>query len=392
MGFVFSPVGCGLVVEMFVDVVRVRVFGGQIEFGQGETNWPLLIIETYAWIITPFKSRPIEGLWKKITAFGLGRLLMLRTFNIDQGRLRRMSIEADSGPDVLQNAVWVDLHDATEAEKQVVTSIADTEIPDASEVEEIEASSRNYKDDSGIHINSLFLYQAEGRNQTATVAFNMTDSHLITSRDAHIPVFRLMRMRTRLSRVFVEKPLDILLALFEYKVDQLADSLEDLYKELEEVSRSVLKEEGDELEDAVDGLAVAEDTNGKIRLCLMDTQRSASFLARQVTTQVETREKLREILRDVDSLLQHTTFVFDKVNFLMDAAQGFINIEQNRIIKIFSIAAVVFLPPTVVASVYGMNFKVMPELSWTLGYPLALLIMVMSGLAPYLYFKTKGLL
>jgi magnesium transporter len=95
-------------------------------------------------------------------------------------------------------------------------------------------------------------------------------------------------------------------------------------------------------------------------------------------------------MRDIETLMSHTTFVFEKVNFLMDSAQGFINIQQNQIIKIFSIAAVVFLPPTLVASIYGMNFDHMPELHWELGYPLALLMMVISGIAPYLYFKRKG--
>jgi magnesium transporter len=99
---------------------------------------------------------------------------------------------------------------------------------------------------------------------------------------------------------------------------------------------------------------------------------------------------VRELLRDIDSLLPHNSFLFEKVNFLMDAAQGFINIEQNQIIKIFSIAAVVFLPPTLVASIYGMNFDHLPELHWLAGYPWALALMVVSAIAPYWYFKRKG--
>ena len=96
------------------------------------------------------------------------------------------------------------------------------------------------------------------------------------------------------------------------------------------------------------------------------------------------------VMRDVDTLMSHNTFLFDKINFLMDSTQGFINIEQNQIIKTFSIAAVVFLPPTLVASIYGMNFDFMPELQWKLGYPWALGLMVLAGMAPYVYFKRKG--
>ena len=95
-------------------------------------------------------------------------------------------------------------------------------------------------------------------------------------------------------------------------------------------------------------------------------------------------------MRDIDTLMSHTNFMFEKINFLMDAAQGFINIEQNKIIKTFSIASVVFLPPTLVASIYGMNFVHMPELQWMAGYPFALILMVLAGLAPFYYFKRQG--
>jgi magnesium transporter len=151
----------------------------------------------------------------------------------------------------------------------------------------------------------------------------------------------------------------------------------------------VLEDVDAELEDAIDRLAKLEDSNGKIRLCLMDTQRSISFMQRHLREHFELQETAREIKRDVDTLMSHTAFLFDKINFLMDSTQGFINIEQNQIIKTFSIAAVVFLPPTVVASVYGMNFEFMPEMHWKYGYVWALFIMVLAGVAPYWYFKRK---
>ncbi|WP_345544432.1 CorA family divalent cation transporter, partial [Streptomyces chitinivorans] len=129
---------------------------------------------------------------------------------------------------------------------------------------------------------------------------------------------------------------------------------------------------------------------GKTRLCLMDTQRNISFLLRHLSKEGELRETLREINRDIETLMSHTTFLFDKINFLMDSTQGFINIGQNQIIKIFSIAAVVFLPPTLVASIYGMNFVHMPELQWQFAYPGAIGLMILAGIAPYWYFKRKG--
>ncbi len=133
-----------------------------------------------------------------------------------------------------------------------------------------------------------------------------------------------------------------------------------------------------------------EDIGWKVRLCLMDTQRALNFLVRKARLPGGQLEQAREILRDIESLLPHNESLFQKVNFLMQAAMGFINIEQNRIIKIFSVVSVVFLPPTLVASSYGMNFEFMPELKWSFGYPGAIIFMILAGLAPYLYFKRKN--
>ena len=197
-------------------------------------------------------------------------------------------------------------------------------------------------------------------------------------------------MRAKRQRGLTADNVAILLALFEIKIDDLADTLEEVYTGLEHTSNLVLEKNDSPIEDAIDELARHEDTNGKVRLCLMDTQRALTFLLRHGKLMPDHAETTRELLRDIESLLPHNSFVFDKVNFLMDAAQGFINIQQNQIIKTFSIAAVVFLPPTLVASAYGMNFKFIPELEWTFGYPWAIMLMVLSGIAPYWYFKRKG--
>src|SRR5690606_35651973 len=188
----------------------------------------------------------------------------------------------------------------------------------------------------------------------------------------------------------VGSPMGIAMSVIEIKVEHLADTLEDIYSGLEKVSIMVLEDPEAQLEDAIDQLAALEDTNGKVRLCLMDTQRSLSFVLREVRSRPGVQEHCREIIRDIDSLLSHTTFLFDKVNFLMDAAHHFVNIEQAQIIKIFSIAAVVFLPPTLIASIYGMNFKFMPELELPWAYPVVLVLMVLAGISPYWYFKRKG--
>jgi magnesium transporter len=264
------------------------------------------------------------------------------------------------------------------------------DLPEVDEMGEIEASARYFVDQAGIHVHSLFVTQSEGRHSTSSVACILQAERLITIRDTELADFRLLRMRARRGQVRSHSPAELLVTLLEQKVENLADNLEDIHRNLEKTSYLVLEEVGSDLEEAIDQLARSEDSNGKIRLCLTDTQRAISFLQRHLRNETELQETCREITRDIDTLMAHTTFLFDKINFLMDSTQGFINIEQNQIIKIFSIAAVVFLPPTLVASIYGMNFQSMPELSWMMGYPWALGLMVLSGITPYLFFKHKG--
>jgi magnesium transporter len=157
------------------------------------------------------------------------------------------------------------------------------------------------------------------------------------------------------------------------------------------VSARVLKQDVNDqaAAEALAAIAKEEDLNGRIRRNVMDTRRAVSFMMRSRMLNAEQFEEARQILRDLDSLDSHTAFLFDKINFLMDATVGFININQNRIIKIFSVASVALLPPTLIASIYGMNFRHMPELHQAWGYPLALSLMAVSVALPFWYFRRK---
>lgn len=314
---------------------------------------------------------------------------MLRLFRIDKGIIQEIATEEDA-PQQLYIADWIDANEPDEMERAQLQALLRTELPETDDVEEIEASARCFVDQAGIHVHALFLAQTEGRPYTVSVAFILQKNRLITIREGDLADFRLLRLRARRGQVESHSPAELLVTLFDQKVENHADGIEDLHRELEDVSHLVLEDENADLEEAIDELARIEDANGKIRLCLMDTQRHIFFLLRHLRGAPELSETLREISRDIETLMSHTAFLFDKINFLMDSTQGFINIEQSQIIKTFSIAAVVFLPPTVIASIYGMNFDVMPELTWTLGYPFAILLMVLSGIAPYWFFKRKG--
>lgn len=313
---------------------------------------------------------------------------MLNAFGIEGGLLKALTVDDDSPG--LERSLWIDMVDPSDEERLAVARLHRSDLPEVDDVEEIEASARYIEDEDGLRVHSLFLQDIEGRTVSTTVAFLVNADRLITLHEHDLAVFRLLRLRARRQRDLAENQTALLLGLFETKIENLADRLEEVHKELEAVSAMVLMEEESDLKEAVNDLTRQEDVNGKIRLCLMDTQRALTFLLRRARLEAEDREWVREMLRDVDSLLPHNAFLFEKVNFLLDAAIGFTNIRQAKIIKIFSIAAVVFLPPTTIASIYGMNFAIMPELSWTLGYPFALGLIVISGITPYLYFKYKG--
>ncbi|OFU95784.1 magnesium transporter CorA [Morganella sp. HMSC11D09] len=314
---------------------------------------------------------------------------MLSAFRVDNKRLQRLDLEEG---DALTDALWVDISEPEVHERQLIQTQFNQELATSPELDDIEASARFFEDDDGLHVHSFFYYEdADDHAGNSTVAFTLRDGRLYTLRERELPAFRLYRMRARKQTMQDGNGYEILLDLFETKIEQLADEIENIYSNLETLSRAIMKgKQDDEFDKALSALAEQEDIGWKVRLCLMDTQRALNFLVHRTRLPANQLEQAREILRDIESLLPHNESLFQKVNFLMQAAMGFINIEQSRIIKIFSVVSVVFLPPTLVASSYGMNFKFMPELDWSLGYPAAIGVMVAAALAPYLYFKRKN--
>ncbi len=303
---------------------------------------------------------------------------MLSAFQLENNRLTRLEVE-ESQP--LVNAVWIDLVEPDDDERLRVQSELGQSLATRPELEDIEASARFFEDDDGLHIHSFFFFEdAEDHAGNSTVAFTIRDGRLFTLRERELPAFRLYRMRARSQSMVDGNAYELLLDLFETKIEQLADEIENIYSDLEQLSRVIMEgHQGDEYDEALSTLAELEDIGWKVRLCLMDTQRALNFLVRKARLPGGQLEQAREILRDIESLLPHNESLFQKVNFLMQAAMGFINIEQNRIIKIFSVVSVVFLPPTLVASSYGMNFEFMPELKWSFGYPGAIIFMILAA-------------
>ena len=325
---------------------------------------------------------------------------MLNIFTLANGRLVQEEIESLEELSKFQ-PIWVDLESPTVEEKRWIKQYYGLSIPEDAMDEDIEESARFYEEDNGeLHIRSDFLIADEDEPRTVRCAFilNLQNADLrsmgvlFSIHDEDVPVFRLLRLRARRAPGLLEDAKAVLLKLFDADAEYSADTLENIYDKLEIAGKLVLS--GD-VTDAMAGevlgaIARQEDLNGRIRRNVMDTRRAVSFMMRSKMLNAEQFEEARQILRDIDSLESHTEFLFEKINFLMDAPVGFININQNKIIKIFSVASVALLPPTLIASLYGMNFQYMPELSQTWGYPYALCLMVASAVVPMWYFRRRG--
>ncbi|UUX95900.1 magnesium/cobalt transporter CorA [Aquabacterium sp. J223] len=320
---------------------------------------------------------------------------MINVFTLEQGRLSGRALQDD---ELLADAperepVWVDLEAPTPQEKAWVARRFGLVIPDDIVDDDLEESARFYEEDNGeLHIRSDFLIDDDETPRNVRVAFILHRRVLFSVHEEDLPVFRLLRLRARRIPALIEDAKDVLLKLYDADAEYSADALEGIYVALEKVSARVLKQEVSDqtASEVLAAVAREEDLNGRIRRNVMDTRRAVSFMMRSRMLNAEQFEEARQILRDIDSLDSHTAFLFDKINFLMDATVGFININQNKIIKIFSVASVALLPPTLIASIYGMNFRAMPELDWSLGYPFALALMAASVAAPFLYFRRKG--
>ena len=325
---------------------------------------------------------------------------MLNIFTLANGRLFQEEIESLEELSKFR-PIWVDLESPTLEEKRWIKQYYGLSIPEDAMDEDIEESARFYEEDNGeLHIRSDFLIAHEDQPRTERVAFILNQNNaalksqgvLFSIHDEDVPVFRLLRLRARRAPGLLEDAKEVLLKLFDADAEYSADTLENIYDKLEIAGKLVLS--GD-VTDAMAGevlgaIARQEDLNGRIRRNVMDTRRAVSFMMRSKMLNAEQFEEARQILRDIDSLDSHTEFLFEKINFLMDATVGFININQNKIIKIFSVASVALLPPTLIASLYGMNFQYMPELSQTWGYPYALCLMVASAVVPMWYFRRRG--
>jgi magnesium transporter len=318
---------------------------------------------------------------------------MINLFVLQNGRLSQEQVEDRNELLQYANPIWIDVVDPEEEELIWIKEAFGVLLPELDDLGDLEASARYFEADDGhLHIRTDFLLDEEETSRNVRVAFVLTKQVLFSIHDEDLPVFRLVRLRARLRPGSVSNAKDVLLDLYSTDAEYSADALEEVYENLEQAGKRVLSDSINDADAAevLETIAKEEDTNGRIRRNVMDTRRALSFLMRSKLLSDEQQEEARQILRDIDSLENHTAFLFDKINFLMDATVGFINLNQSKIIKIFSVVSVALMPPTLLASIWGMNYKHMPELDATWGYPMAIAAMIISAIIPLGYFHSKG--
>jgi magnesium transporter len=294
---------------------------------------------------------------------------------------------------------WIDLVFPQPEELKQVGEALKIAVPSRAEAEEIEVSSRLYQEDGAFFMTANLVTSPDTDNvESSAITFILTETCLVTVRYLEPRPFDAFAARLQKPGGNCANSLDVLIGLLEAIIDRMADILEIHSSEIEKISRTIFADVKKEptpinLNNVIKEIGREGNHISIIRESLTSLGRMSIFLNQAVYANpkaVEIRDVLKVVGRDVASLADHASFITNKVTFLLDATLGMISIQQNSIIKIFSIAAVVFLPPTLIASIYGMNFHFIPELSWEVGYPLALGLMVVSAVLPYLFFKRKG--
>lgn len=307
------------------------------------------------------------------------------------GKLQREEISS-TNQHLISSALWIDLLSPTREEEALLEQILNLDIPTREEMQEIEISSRLYKEDSILFMTAPMVAQSQSLspNQEA-VTFILTPKQLITIRYIEPQAFKLFSSMA--PKLHITNPASFLTEILDTTIDRFADILEVISHQLEQSSQNLFqpKNATSNHHHFLQQLGINGSLNSKIAESLVSFGRLISFFDQSAGEALDNNAHLRlmTLHKDINSLNDHAHFISSKISFLLDATLGMVQIEQNAIIKIFSVAAVIFLPPTLIASIYGMNFHSMPELSWKYGYFFAIGLMLFAAWLPYKYFKYR---
>lgn len=299
--------------------------------------------------------------------------------------------------DGLDAALWLDLQNPTPDEEATVEAILNCDIPTHEEMNEIEISSRLYTLGHAIYMTAILPANSDGGDPVmGPVSFVLTPTHLVTIRYHNPRVFTSFPPRALATRIEMDGADSVMIALMEAVIDRQADIIERAAAEIDAASRGLFQPQkrgkNPDYQKVLEKIGQMGNLNSNIRDSLLTLERLVTYLGQLLAkhdASPDMRERARTLASDVKSLTDHANFVASKITFLLDATLGLINIEQNGIFKIFSVVSVIFLPPTLIASMFGMNFTHMPELQWDYGYPYAIGLMITFALLPYLFFKFK---
>jgi magnesium transporter len=315
----------------------------------------------------------------------------------------RAAAAAVADPEALRRAVWIDLLNPTAEEVRAVEAALAIEMPTREEMQEIESSSRLYREGDALFLTANFLHGVEqGEYNSTPISFVLTNTSLITVRHATPKAFTVFGARAQRNPGQLLGSADaVMLHIFEQIVDRLADVLEKLGADMDRASQRTFRAaranlKANRKDDQLKLTLVTLGQIGEVTMRASDTllglTRILTFMSAEKANAVrkENQPILKTLVRDVRSLVDHANVLHGKAQFLLDAVLGIINAEQSNIIKTFTVASVALMPPTLIASIYGMNFELMPELKWDYGYPLAVVMMIVSAILPILYFRRKG--
>jgi magnesium transporter len=309
-------------------------------------------------------------------------------------------VEVAATTPIPDDVVWIDLLEPTREEEALVEGFIGSNVPTRADLAEIEPSSRLYERQGTLYLTMSTLTGIdEGDPSSSPIGFILTPGHLVTVRYADPRPFRLLVEHMKREPDLASDACHLFIRLLDAVVDRLADEIERVSAEIEKISKHIFKKDlvdrripAARLTALLTRIGRTQSLLAKIRETAVSTSRLIHFLAatNRVKRLEDERDHVGSLAADVAALIDHSSFLSEQLTFLLDASLGLISIEQNAAMKLFSWAALVFLPPTLVAGIYGMNFEHMPELKWLYGYPMALAIMLVSGIAPWLYMRRRG--
>jgi magnesium transporter len=310
--------------------------------------------------------------------------------------------EVDASLSIPENAVWIDLLNPTREQERAVEEFLQMEIPTREEMSEIEVSNRLYTEHGTHYMTTTMLTKVDsGAPETHAVTFMLTDHVLVTIRYVETTSFRRFIASASKQPSGDYDGMTLFLQLIDAIINRMADILERLDRDIDRITKDVFRTRHDESakKAAVDYQQVLErigrcgDLSSKTHESLVTFNRVVAYAHHHKKAVLpENQMQIEAIRKDIVGLMDHGTYLTGRVNFLLDATLGMISIEQNSVFRVLSIASLIFLPPTLVAGIYGMNFELMPELKWHMGYPIALLFMLVAAILPYAYLKRRGVL